>query len=60
MLAIFTVARVAAQHALTTTQLSWRNIDIRKKPSGEPFLVFSGPAKELAATRGVTFRANHT
>src|SRR5258705_13266165 len=33
--------------------MSWRNIDIRKKESGEPFLVFSGPAEELAAERGV-------
>jgi hypothetical protein len=29
--------------------MGWRNIDIRKKPSGEPFLVFSGSAQELAA-----------
>jgi holo-[acyl-carrier protein] synthase len=34
--------------------MGWRNIDIRKKESGEPFLVFSGPAQELAAKRGVT------
>jgi holo-[acyl-carrier protein] synthase len=34
--------------------MGWRNIDIRKKPSGEPFLVFSGPAQELANQRGVT------
>ena len=34
--------------------MGWRNIDIRKKPSGEPFLVFSGPAEELAEKRGVT------
>ena len=34
--------------------MGWRNIDIRKKKSGEPFLVFSGPAKELVAKRGVT------
>jgi holo-[acyl-carrier protein] synthase len=34
--------------------MGWRNIDIRKKPSGEPFVVFSGPAQELAAKRGVT------
>jgi len=33
--------------------MGWRNIDIRKKPSGEPFLVFSGPAQELAKQRGV-------
>jgi holo-[acyl-carrier protein] synthase len=34
--------------------MGWRNIDIRKKASGEPFLVFSGPAQELAEKRGVT------
>jgi holo-[acyl-carrier protein] synthase len=34
--------------------MAWRNIDIRKKKSGEPFLVFSGPAQELATKRGVT------
>ncbi len=33
--------------------MGWRNIDIRKKDSGEPFLVFSGPAQELATKRGV-------
>ena len=34
--------------------VSFRNIDIRKKESGEPFLVFSGSAKAFAAERGVT------
>src|SRR5260370_16701329 len=34
--------------------MGWRSIDIRKKKSGEPFLVFSGPAQELATKRGVT------
>jgi holo-[acyl-carrier protein] synthase len=34
--------------------MGWRNIDIKKKESGEPFLVFSGPAEALAAKRGVT------
>jgi holo-[acyl-carrier protein] synthase len=34
--------------------MGWRNIDIQKKESGEPFLIFSGPALELAAKRGVT------
>jgi holo-[acyl-carrier protein] synthase len=33
--------------------MGWRNIDIQKRPSGEPFLVFSGPADELATKRGV-------
>ncbi len=34
--------------------MGWRNIDIRKKETGEPFLVLSGPAEILAAKRGVT------
>ena len=34
--------------------IGWRNIDIQKKGNGEPFLVFSGPAKAFAAERGVT------
>lgn len=33
--------------------MGWRNIDIHRKKSGEPFLVFSGPAQELATKRGV-------
>jgi len=32
--------------------MGWRNIDIRKKPSGEPYLVL--PAEAFAAKRGVT------
>ncbi|HJW39374.1 MAG TPA: holo-ACP synthase [Candidatus Udaeobacter sp.] len=54
-------ARFAAKEAVSKAfgtgigkAMGWRNIDIRKKESGEPFLVFSGPAKELAARRGVT------
>src|SRR5262252_1616777 len=34
--------------------MGWRDIDIQKKESGEPFLVFSGPAQELATKRGIT------
>jgi len=54
-------ARFAAKEAVSKAfgtgigkAMGWRNIDIRKKPSGEPFLVFSGPAQELATKRGVT------
>ena len=54
-------ARFAAKEAVAKAfgtgigkAMGWRNIDIRKKESGEPFLVFSGPAQELAAKRGVT------
>src|SRR4030095_3445316 len=34
--------------------MGWRNIDIRKRESGEPFLVFTGPTEAYAAERGVT------
>jgi holo-[acyl-carrier protein] synthase len=53
-------ARFAAKEAVSKAfgtgigkAMGWRNIDIRKKKSGEPFLVFSGPAQELATSRGV-------
>ena len=53
-------ARFAAKEAVSKAfgtgigkAMGWRNIDIRKKKSGEPFLVFSGPAQELATKRGV-------
>ena len=53
-------ARFAAKEAVSKAfgtgigkAMGWRDIDIRKKPSGEPVLVFSGPAQELAAKRGV-------
>ena len=55
-------ARFAAKEAVSKAfgtgigkAMGWRDIDVRKKESGEPFLVFSGPAKELAARRGVTY-----
>jgi holo-[acyl-carrier protein] synthase len=54
-------ARFAAKEAVSKAfgtgigkVMGWRDIDIRKKPSGEPFLVFSGPAKQLAERRGVS------
>jgi len=53
-------ARFAAKEAVSKAfgtgigkAMGWRDIDIRKRPSGEPFLVFSGPAQELAVARGV-------
>ena len=53
-------ARFAAKEAVSKAfgtgigkAMGWRDIDVRKKPSGEPFLVFSGPAQELATKRGV-------
>jgi holo-[acyl-carrier protein] synthase len=33
--------------------MGWRDIDVRKKPSGEPFLVLAGGAEKLAQERGV-------
>ena len=54
-------ARFAAKEAVSKAfgtgigkAMGWRNIDIRKRPSGEPFLVFLGPAQQLAVARGVT------
>jgi holo-[acyl-carrier protein] synthase len=54
-------ARFAAKEAVSKAfgtgigkAMGWRNIDVQKKPSGEPFLVFSGPAQKLATQRGVT------
>jgi holo-[acyl-carrier protein] synthase len=54
-------ARFAAKEAVSKAfgtgigkAMGWRDIDVRKKPSGEPYLIFSGPAKELATTRGAT------
>jgi holo-[acyl-carrier protein] synthase len=53
-------ARFAAKEALSKAfgtgigkAMGWRDIDVRKKASGEPFLVLEGGAKELAAQRGV-------
>ena len=53
-------ARFAAKEAVSKAfgtgigkAMGWRNIDIRKKPNGEPFLVFTGPAQDLVAKRGV-------
>src|SRR5881394_2319021 len=54
-------ARFAAKEAVSKAfgtgigkAMGWRDIDVHKKKSGEPFLVFSGPANELATRRGVT------
>src|SRR5438128_12223619 len=54
-------ARFAAKEAVSKAfgtgignAMGWRDIDVRKKPSGEPFLIVSGPAQELATKRGVT------
>jgi holo-[acyl-carrier protein] synthase len=53
-------ARFAAKEAVSKAfgtgigkAMGWRDIDVRKKPSGEPFLVFGGEAEKLAKERGV-------
>jgi holo-[acyl-carrier protein] synthase len=54
-------ARFAAKEALSKAfgtgigkAMGWKDIDVHKKPSGEPFVVLGGGAKNLAADRGVT------
>jgi holo-[acyl-carrier protein] synthase len=54
-------ARFAGKEAVTKafgtgigSAMGWRDIDIRKKKSGEPYLIFAGPAQELAGKCGVT------
>ena len=53
-------ARFAAKEALSKAfgtgigkMMGWRDIDVHKKESGEPFVVLSGGAKVLAKERGV-------
>ncbi|MEY2545070.1 MAG: holo-[acyl-carrier protein] synthase [Verrucomicrobiota bacterium] len=53
-------ARFAAKEAVSKAfgtgigkAMGWRDIDVHKKPSGEPFLVLEGGAKELSILRGV-------
>ena len=54
-------ARFAAKEAVSKAfgtgigkSMGWRDIDVRKKPNGEPFLVLGGGAEILAKERGVT------
>jgi holo-[acyl-carrier protein] synthase len=54
-------ARFAAKEALSKAfgtgigkAMSWKEIDVRNKPSGEPLVVLEGGATELADERGVT------
>lgn len=53
-------ARFAAKEALSKAfgtgigkAMSWKDIDVHKKSSGEPFVVLEGGAKKLATDRGV-------
>jgi holo-[acyl-carrier protein] synthase len=54
-------ARFAAKEALSKAfgtgigkAMGWKDIDVHKKPSGEPFVVLEGGAKQLASDRGIT------
>jgi holo-[acyl-carrier protein] synthase len=54
-------ARFAAKEAVSKAfgtgigkSMSWKDIDVRRKESGEPYLVLEGGAKALAAERNVT------
>lgn len=54
-------ARFAAKEAVSKAfgtgigkAMGWRDIDVHRKPSGEPFLVLSGGAQQLAAQRQVS------
>ena len=53
-------ARFAAKEALSKAfgtgigkSMSWRDLDVRKKESGEPFAVLSGGAEQMARERGI-------
>lgn len=54
-------ARFAAKEAVSKAfgtgigkSMGWRDIDVQKKQSGEPFLVLTGGAEALARERGIT------
>ena len=53
-------ARFAAKEALSKAfgtgigkAMGWRDLDVRKKESGEPYVVMSGGAEKMAIERGV-------
>ena len=53
-------ARFAAKEALSKAfgtgigkSMGWRDLDVQKKESGEPFVVLTGGAKKMAQERGV-------
>ena len=55
----FLAARFAGKEAVSKAfgtgigaQLGWRDIEIRRKESGEPFIVLHGKGAELFAARG--------
>jgi holo-[acyl-carrier protein] synthase len=54
-------ARFAAKEALSKAfgtgigkAMGWRDLDVRKKESGEPYVVLSGGAEKMAKESGVT------
>jgi holo-[acyl-carrier protein] synthase len=54
-------ARFAAKEALSKAfgtgigkSMGWRDLDVQKKESGEPYLVLRGGAERMAKERGVT------
>lgn len=54
-------ARFAAKEALSKAfgtgigkSMGWKDLDVQKKASGEPFVVLYGGAKRMADERGVT------
>ncbi|MEY2509155.1 MAG: holo-[acyl-carrier protein] synthase [Verrucomicrobiota bacterium] len=54
-------ARFAAKEAVSKAfgtgigkSMGWKDIDVRRKPSGEPYLVLEGGAKKLAEERQVS------
>lgn len=57
----FVAARFAAKEAISKAfgtgiggQLGWQDMEIRRKDSGEPFVVLHGKGKQLFAARGAT------
>ena len=59
--ALHFAARFAAKEAISKAfgtgighQLGWKDVEIRKRESGEPYAVLHGKGGELAKNRGVT------
>ncbi|MBA2269201.1 MAG: holo-ACP synthase [Chthoniobacterales bacterium] len=49
-------AKEAASKAFSTgigKSMGWRDVDVHRQESGQPFVVLEGGAKEMAAARGV-------
>lgn len=59
--ALHLAARFAAKEAISKAfgtgigkQLGWQDMEIRRKPTGEPYVVLHGKGAELARQRGVS------